>query len=155
MWNSDCGMQSLLPVTGDRYGIYFAGREDSVVKLGIGMAVGVLTMDVYWFTNEDFWLVDSCFVSSQARSPDTLGVTGARGMEGGFVLLKGVSGIFVELVNVFIGIFEDLQRTSEVSVVDASSHFDAAWVYLVFYLVGIKNVDHIELPGHKDYGRYE
>ena len=155
MWNSDCGMQSLFPVAGDSYGIYFASRKDGIIELGIGVAVGVLAMDVYWLSNENFWLVDSGFISSQARSPDTLGVAGARGMEGGFVLLEGVSSIFVKLVNVFIGIFEDLQRTSEVSVVDASSHFDAAWVFLVFYLVGIKNVDHIELPGHKDYGGYE
>ena len=155
MWDSDGGMQSLLPVTGDRYGIYFAGRKDSVIELGISVAVGVLAMNVCWFSNEDFGLVNPGFISSQARSPDALGVAGARGMEGGFVLLEGVSSIFVKLVNVFIGIFEDLQRTSEVSVVDASSHFDAAWAFLVFNLVGIENVDHIELPGHKDYGRYE
>ena len=137
MWNSDCGMQSLFPVAGDSYGIYFAGRKDGVIDLGISVTVGVLTMDIYWFSNEDFWLVNFCFISSQACSPDTLGVTGARGMEGCFVLLKGVSGIFVKLVNVFIGISEDLQRTSEVSVIDASSHFDAVWVFKVFYLVGI------------------
>ena len=69
--------------------------------------------------------------------------------------MEGMSGILVELVNVFIGFFEDLKRASEVSIVNAGPHLDAIWVFLVFDLVRIKNVDHIELPGHKDNGRYE
>ena len=155
MWDGDGGMQSLLPVTGDRNGIYFAGRKDSVIELGISVAMGVLAMNVYWLSNKNFWLVDSGFISSQARSSDALGIAGTRGMEGGFVLLEGVSSIFVKLVDVFISFFEDLQGTSEVSVVDAGPHFDAPWAFFVFYLVGIENVDHVELPGHKDYGRDE
>ena len=119
------------------------------------MAVGMLAMNVNRFSNEHFWLVNSGFISSQARIPDALGVAGARGMEGCFVFLEGVSGISVKLVDMFIGIFEDLKRTSEISVVDAGPHFDAAWDFLVFYLVGVKGIDHIKLPGHKDYGRYK
>ena len=76
-------------------------------------------------------------------------------MERGFVLLEAVSCIAIELVDVLIGTFEHFEGPSEIPVVDACSHPYAIRAFLVFEVIGVKDVYHVKLPRYENDGWYE
>ena len=61
-------------------------------------------------------------------------------MKGGFVGLDGVPSIFVKGGDDLVGVDEVIDGSTEVAVIDTSSHGEA----------GVQRVDHVELPRHQD-----
>ena len=97
-------MQSPLSAAIHRYGVDLPSSEDSVVEFGVGMATSVFAVYVNGLAYKNFWLVHAGFLPTQAGGFDAFGVAWACSVKGSFVFLESVSGIFVKLVNMNIGL---------------------------------------------------
>ena len=63
-------------------------------------------------------------------------------MKSGFVGLDGVPSIFIKGGDDLVGVDEVVDGSAKVAIIDTGSHGE----------VGVKRVDHVELPRYQDYG---